>query len=219
MLALDQTEPYGLIVGTGLTKRQVAKREQIAAAARTLFLEQGYAGTSMDAVATEAGVSKQTLYVYFPAKLDLLRAILDEEMTAIADGEPVLAPLHTVDDLRAQLLRFAERLSSALLHPDAVSLIRLTLGEAFRIPELRETIRNALPVRALHRLATLIAAADAQGLITAPDPDLTARMLLGPLMTYVAIDGFLTAGDVVPPSPEKLRRVVDNVLLTVAVTP
>jgi len=208
-----------LIVGTGLTTRQVAKREQIASAARRLFLEQGYAGTSMDAVATEAGVSKQTLYVYFPAKLDLLRSIFDEEMTAIASGEPALPQLHTVDDLRNLLLGFAARLTNNLLHPDAVSLVRLTLGEAFRIPELRETIRNALPVRALHRFGSLIAAADAQGLISAPDPDLTARMLLGPIMTYVAIDGFLTAGDVVPPSPEQLERIVDHVLAMVAVTP
>ncbi len=203
----------------GLSERQAAKREQIATAARRLFLELGYAGTSMDAVAAEAGVSKQTVYVYFPAKLDLLRAILDEEMTAIASAEAVLPELHTVEDLRGLLLGFAERLAKTLLLPDTVSVIRLTLGEAFRLPELRETLRNALPVRALHRFASLIEDADARGLIAAPDADLAARMLLGPIMTYVAIDGFLTTGDVVPPSAEKLMRIVDYFLAMVEVTP
>ena len=67
----------------GLTERQVAKREQIATAARKLFLELGFAGTSMDAVSAEAGVSKQTLYTYFPAKVDLLGDILDGELSRI----------------------------------------------------------------------------------------------------------------------------------------
>ena len=60
---------------TGLSDRQAAKRAQIATAARKLFLELGFAGSSMDAISAEAGVSKQTLYTYFPAKVDLVRAI------------------------------------------------------------------------------------------------------------------------------------------------
>jgi AcrR family transcriptional regulator len=206
-------------VTTGLSDRQVAKRGQIASAARKLFLEQGYAATSMDALAAEAGVSKQTLYVYFPTKLDLLRAILEDEVTAISAGDTRSPEIHSLEDLRTLLLGFAERLAHTLLLPDTVSVIRLTLGEAFRIPELRETLRNALPVRALHRFAALIADANDQGLISAPDADLAARMLLGPIMTYVAIDGFLTTGDVVQPSPEKLRRIVDYFLVMVQVAP
>jgi AcrR family transcriptional regulator len=173
----------------------------------------------MDALAAEAGVSKQTLYVYFPTKLDLLRAILEDEVTAISAGDTGSPEIHSLEDLRTLLLGFAERLAHTLLLPDTVSVIRLTLGEAFRIPELRETLRNALPVRALHRFAALIADANDQGLISAPDADLAARMLLGPIMTYVAIDGFLTTGDVVQPSPEELRRIVDYFLVMVQVAP
>jgi len=61
-----------------LSVRQVAKRAQIAKAARKLFLDLGYAGTSMDAVSAQAKVSKQTLYTYFPTKVDLLHEILTE---------------------------------------------------------------------------------------------------------------------------------------------
>lgn len=203
----------------GLSERQSAKREQIATAARKLFLEQGYAGTSMDAVSAEASVSKQTLYTYFPAKLDLLKAILEEEIASISGAEATIPDLKSVDDLRNLFLGFATQLSGMLLQADTIALIRLTLGEAFRMPELRETLRNALPVRALQRFAALIAHADQLGLIAAPDPDLAARMLLGPIMTYVAIDGFLITGDVTPPSPEKLERIVNYFLSMVAVTP
>ena len=53
------------------------------------------------------------------------------------------------------------------------------------------------------------------GLITAPDPDLAARMLLGPIMTYVAIDGFLQTEAVTPPTAAKLERIVDYFLAMV----
>ena len=201
-----------------LSKRQVAKREQIATAGRRLFLAHGFAGTSMDAVTAEAGVSKQTLYTYFPAKVDLLKAILDRELARLALEGPLPEP-QTLPELRGLLVQFATRLTQTLLHPDSVALIRLVLGEAFRIPELRDTVRQALPMRALQGIATIVGRADVLGLIEAPDTDLTARMLLGPIMSYVALDGFLTAEPVVQPSADKLERMVDMFLTMVAVTP
>jgi AcrR family transcriptional regulator len=205
-------------VTASLTERQVAKREQIAKAARKLFLELGYAGTSMDAVSAEARVSKQTLYTYFPAKVDLLKAILDAELSQI-ELAGVLPQPQTLADLRALLLQFAQRLTRSLLHPDSVALIRLVLGEAFRIPELRSTVRQALPLRALHAIAAIVGRADEVGLIDAPHTDLAARMLLGTIMTYVALDGFLNVEPVVPPSDETLERLVDYFLIMVEAQP
>ena len=127
--------------------------------------------------------------------------------------------LTSVADLRAVLLRFAQRLTGSLLHPDALAMIRLVMGEAFRIPELRETVRDAVPVRALHGIAAIVGRADELGLVTAPDPDLAARMLLGPIMTYVVIDGFLQTEAVTPPTAEKLERIVDYFLAMVAIRP
>lgn len=202
----------------GLSERQTAKREQIATAARKLFLDLGYAGTSMDAVSAEASVSKQTLYTYFPAKVDLLKAILEDELDRLTP-QGTLAEPQSLAEFRGLLLQFATRLTQTLLHPDSVALIRLVLGEAFRIPELRGTVRQALPMRALHGIEAIVRRADERGLITAPDTDLTARMLLGPIMTYVALDGFLTTEPVVQPSADKLERMVDSFLVMVAVTP
>src|SRR5438067_11941488 len=60
----------------GLTPRARAKRDQIRAGAQRLFLERGFAGTSTDAIAATAGVSKQTLYAYYPSKEELLADVL-----------------------------------------------------------------------------------------------------------------------------------------------
>ncbi|WP_319413702.1 TetR/AcrR family transcriptional regulator [uncultured Cohaesibacter sp.] len=52
------------------------KRGGILAAAERLFLSLGYIGTTMDAVAIEAGVTKQTVYRYFPSKVSLFSALI-----------------------------------------------------------------------------------------------------------------------------------------------
>ena len=53
------------------------KQEQILQGATRVFLKHGYAGTSMDRVAAEAGVSKQTIYSYFQDKEGLFTALIE----------------------------------------------------------------------------------------------------------------------------------------------
>jgi AcrR family transcriptional regulator len=50
-------------------------RSRITEVAKSLFVERGFHGTSMDDIAAAVGVSKGALYLYFPGKIDLLRAI------------------------------------------------------------------------------------------------------------------------------------------------
>src|SRR5690348_12333024 len=77
--------------------RARAKRKQIRAAAQRLFLELGYERASMDAIAREAGVSKQTLYHYYAAKeqlfVDVLRALtierFQQEAPAVFAEQPI----------------------------------------------------------------------------------------------------------------------------------
>ncbi|WP_158609498.1 TetR/AcrR family transcriptional regulator [Cellulomonas triticagri] len=61
----------------GRALRAAASRARIAAAATTLFVEEGYAGTPITAVARAAGVGVQTVYYSYPTKADLLVGCLD----------------------------------------------------------------------------------------------------------------------------------------------
>ena len=54
-------------------RRAAATRAAILAAAKELFLRDGYAATSMKAIATRAGVSEKTMYLTFSSKATLLR--------------------------------------------------------------------------------------------------------------------------------------------------
>lgn len=197
-----------------LSDRQVAKRSQILTAAHRLFLDQGFAGTSMDAVTAEAGVSKQTLYSYFPNKVDLLANVLHTSVGRLVI-QPLASPPNSSEDLRATLLGFATVLTRNLLRPDSIAMVRLLLGEVFRVPELRRAFHQALPGQVLSQVETLLDQAARAGLISLQDSDLSSRMFVGPLMTYVALDGFLSADPSGPPSQLELERLVDAFLSTV----
>ncbi len=202
-------------MGTAAKRRTAAKREQITVAARRLFLTHGYAGTSMDAVVSEAGVSKQTLYRYFSSKADLLAAILTDEMQVSELFPSEQQGPSSPDDLRTVLLTVAHGVTQYLLHPENVGLTRLIFGEAFRIPELRDGLRNALPGQLLERITGLLARAHARGLIHAPRPDLTARLFLGPVFSFVALDGYLRSEPLPPPPFADLEYLVDIFLTAV----
>ena len=63
-------------------KSSVGKSEVILAAAATLFLKHGLRGTSMEAIAREAGIAKPTLYAYFPDKQAVFLALTDQLISA-----------------------------------------------------------------------------------------------------------------------------------------
>lgn len=202
-----------------LSPRQRAKRDQIASAARRLFLSGGFASTSMDAVTAEAGVSKQTLYTYFPAKTDLMAHVLLTSIGRLSFAAPAPGSIRSLEDLRRALVDFSVAITSTLLRPEAISLVRLVLGEVYRVPELRRTFRQVLPGQILSRTSALLEQAASAGLISAPDLDLASRMFVGPLMTYVALDGFLSTDPAGPPEQAQLEKLVDAFLATVAVRP
>ncbi|AZI44653.1 TetR/AcrR family transcriptional regulator (plasmid) [Deinococcus psychrotolerans] len=199
--------------------RATAKRQQIMAAARQLFLSQGYGRTSTESIRQVAGVSKQTLYVYFPAKVELLSAVVMAELWAFDAPQAPAAPV-SLSELRARLLGLTHTFTAQVMQPDALALLRLLIGEAVHLPELRGTLRRAFPARLLAGVEALLSAAHQARLIDAPNLNLSARMLIGPVISFVALDGLLSdqpisQGPPTPPSRETLAELVDLFLLTV----
>ena len=154
-----------------------AKRAAVLAAAQGLFLSNGFAGTSMDAVAEAAGVSKLTAYKYFGSKQELFA------QSVAAKCESVFAPLE-VDhlaghDIRACLVAFGKTFLSLILDPQAMAMHRLIAAERERTPELgRLFFENAVRPTS-DKLATLIARHEEAGDIdTGDDPMIAAMALL-----------------------------------------
>jgi TetR/AcrR family transcriptional repressor of mexJK operon len=206
---------------TGLTPRARAKRDQIREGARRLFLKRGFSGATMDAVAGEAGVSKQTLYAYYPSKEDLLfdvlRALIGGGLQAGLDEGRDGRLLRSRKEVREALSDLAGRLISALMSPEYVALVRVITAETPRLPRLGRLFRTAVPEKVLGTVSELLTRAAREGGARRVDADAASRMFVGPLLTYVLMDGlFVGDGPPRPPAPERVGEVVD--LFVAAIT-
>src|SRR5713101_9756382 len=87
----------------GLTRKGVQTRQRIVAAAAGLILQQGVAGTTLDDVRDEAGVSSSQIYHYFAGKEALVRAVVDYRAQTVVGEihEPMLAAIEGIGGLRA----------------------------------------------------------------------------------------------------------------------
>ncbi|MEJ3744479.1 TetR/AcrR family transcriptional regulator [Actinomycetes bacterium KLBMP 9797] len=194
-----------------------AKREQIRRGALEVFLESGVAGASMDQVAATAGVSKQTLYVYFRGKEDLLVDVLGSMVASLDERAPLLVdrPVASRDELRAVLSEVAWTLVSHLMSPQYLALFRIFISEMVSTPALAVIWRETVPARFLARVETVLAHARESGVIRAVDLDLATRLFIGPMMTFVFLDGLARPGDVLVPPKERVDEVVDLYLRAV----
>ncbi len=119
------------------------------AAARTVFLREGYDGTSMDEVAALAAVSKQTVYKHFADKKRLFTAIITSDIsTSEASTHAVVAALSDSEDIEKDLRQFARRHVIEVTQPHLIQLRRTIIAEAERFPELARTWYASGPERA-----------------------------------------------------------------------
>lgn len=198
--------------------RAEKKKELIREAARSLFLQNGFMATSTDAIMAAAKIaSKETLYRYYPGKeelfLDVLRSLTLERPNFHRLLE-VAAPPATFQELEALLKAFVREVLTAMLQPDYLAVIRIIVAESPRFPQLGPLYRETVPEQALHFLKTTLTGGQGTGLVKPSlDLEVTARMLLGTLLTYALFDG-LFLGNARPemPSPEVINSIVTNFL-------
>lgn len=148
------------------------KHAAVLAAAQRLFLSSGFAGTSMDAVAEAAGVSKLTAYKYFGSKQDLFAtAVAAKCESAFVDID--VGQL-AGRDLRSCLIGFGRAFLALILDPGAMAVHHLVIVERERTPELgRLFFENAVRPTS-DKLATIIARHEEGGEISTGDDPLAA---------------------------------------------
>lgn len=115
-----------------------------------LFVERGFAGTRSEEVAQRAGVSKGTLYLYFPSKEDLFKAVIRTHLTVpIAECTELAARFegHSADLLRTLM----DMIWAQLGKTPAGSIIKVILAEARNFPEIAQFYVNEV-IEPTHRL-------------------------------------------------------------------
>ncbi len=117
------------------TRRKEARPGELLAAALALFVEKGYAATRVEEVAARAGVSKGTLFLYFPSKEALFQAVVQEHAGRhIADG---LREVADFTGSSAELLHeFLRRWWRLYGGTPAAGLSALLMSESAHFPEL-----------------------------------------------------------------------------------
>jgi TetR/AcrR family transcriptional regulator, mexJK operon transcriptional repressor len=186
------------------------KRAAILDAATRAFLRAGYLGTSMDQIANEAGVSKQTVYKQFSDKESLFREIVTTTVDEISDPnyEAVLN-LRDSGDVEADLRELARGQLARVMQPRLLQLRRLVIGEAGRFPELGRFFYDRGPGRTIAALASAFERLAERGQLRADDP-LAAAAHFNWLIMSTPLNGAMLLGDDSPPSAEELARYADT---------
>ena len=113
-------------------QNRLMKERRILGAALQVFAAEGYSGTSMDAIAALAEVSKPTLYQYFGNKEQLFSAIMLQER----DQMLVVFDHPTAGGLVTDLWAFSWHYADTVMRSEFLSLARLIIGEVPRFPEI-----------------------------------------------------------------------------------
>ncbi|MGD2119389.1 MAG: TetR/AcrR family transcriptional regulator [Chromatiales bacterium] len=172
---MSETSPAFCSV-SGRTGKQVA----IIEAATRIFLQQGYSNTSMDAIAREAGVSKQTIYNHYGNKQALFSDIITQHCQDVL--LTMLETEHARQNTAAALSEFAETLLSIILQPSVLALHRLIIAESARFPELGELYYRVGPERGNRVVAKYLEQQCTSGHLRIDDCYLAAQQFTGSLI-------------------------------------
>lgn len=168
--------------------------------AMRVFLEQGYAGTTMDLIAAAAGVSKPTLYTHFHGKEGLFKALMEQLMQKMQWANP--PDLEQSQSPEVVLRRLAEEiLDNCISHPEHITFIRLVMGESGRFPELGRAFVQYVDKPTLEALTHYLASCPNLNLI---DPAAVARMFMGTLIYLLITHEMLHGRDIVPMECDRL---------------
>ncbi|MDN5859590.1 MAG: TetR/AcrR family transcriptional regulator [Pseudonocardia sp.] len=170
--------------------RRAERREQILDAATRAFARSGFAGTGLDDVAAEAGITRVLLYRHFDSKADLYRAVLDRACERLQRS----VGSDEFDDRAIPAL-----LNAAAADPDA---FRLLFRHTAREPEFRDLIDE------LTTAAVGIARANLADHVP-EGPWLAWAAQLLPALTVEAVISWLDAG--CPDPDDAARRITHAV--------
>jgi len=155
------------------------KRGAILDAATRVFLGASYGAASMDAIAREAGVSKQTVYSHFGAKNVLYGAVIHEKCSQLM--APLLTAEHHGAAPEKALLGVATRFLKLILAEGNMAHYRAVVAESGRFPELAEAYYMAGPKKAVENLADYLSHMDGEGSLKVADPLGSARLFFAML--------------------------------------
>jgi AcrR family transcriptional regulator len=177
MLALPGTDRAGGHMAQAKDKPQIRKGrkfDQVLEGARTIFLRDGFDGASVDDIAREAGVSKATLYSYFPDKRLLFMEVAKSECARQADE--ALAAIDFRQPPKVVLSQAARQIIDFMASDLGQGIFRLCVAEGERFPELGRAFYASGPELVHRSLLGYLKLATDRGELVIDDLDLAAHL-------------------------------------------
>lgn len=192
---------------TQLPRRQqnrLNRERQILDAALKVFAAMGYSGASMDAVAAGAGVTKPTLYSYFPSKESLFQAMMLGKRDRMLDVFEHPSPEGMVQDLYT----FAWDYADTVMRPEMLSLARLIIGEVQRFPEIGRAYQASGPDHLLRGIMRYLDSQREAGRLDFDDAELAAQDFWGLILSAPRTQALYMPDDM--PDRATLARYIMN---------
>jgi AcrR family transcriptional regulator len=189
-------------------RRPEARPRQILEAAFRVFGARGLHQATLDDVARAAGITKGTIYLYFPSKADLFSAMLKARVNDIMpaveapkDGRSGPATRQRLSALGRQLYRFFRSRAWQAMY-------RTVISEAGQFPEAAALLYREGILPANRRLAEVIRRGIARGEFRAVDPVIAARAFAGMFQVFAVTQGLLRGQRIFPVTEAKVVRTV-----------
>ncbi|WP_241255224.1 TetR/AcrR family transcriptional regulator [Altererythrobacter sp. BO-6] len=154
-----------------------SKRDAIVAAAADAFFSHGYAASSIEQIAADAGVSKVTVYNHFGDKRALFAAAVERECEKMRGHFSIDAELASLG-IRERLTAIGEAIFAFLSRPEMVQFERRIAAETEHEPELGIAFLKAGPWRMKAAFSALLAFANERGELEIGDPQLAAEQFV-----------------------------------------
>lgn len=170
------------------TQSPTQKREQILQGALSVFLEMGYERASMDKIASEANVAKQTIYSNFKDKESLFTALMDRVCSRFLDS--TMSP--EIFELKPR--QFFENYARIYLQrsqdKEFLSFMRLIVGESGRFEYISDLFIDKIVAPSLNHIERYLNSTES---LYFPNPAYTSRLLVGMLDSYIMTQEILGA--------------------------
>jgi len=174
----DRSAPFSKGANPASVKPgQCMKRDFILCAAARVFYRDGFQGASIDLIASEAGVSRQTIYNHYRDKEALLAAVVDDAFDRMTSS--LFAVLATFpqsgENLEEDLIAFSIRMSRNCVHDSSTVFLRkLFQSDEDALPLNGNICGNKGPAQAVPAIAAHLARLALAGELKIEDPDLAA---------------------------------------------
>ena len=161
-------------------RRKEARPGEIVEAALRLFADRGFAATKLEDVAAAAGIGKGTIYLYFPTKEDLFRAVVRQavlpnlEATAVLLRDPDLS---AADILRAIAERFLR-----LLDTDLTAIPKLVIADSGNFPAIAKFYAEEVLLKAMAMIRCILARGIERGEFRPIDLDGALPLFSSPML-------------------------------------